>query len=87
MTTTRKVSGIARLLTGLHQLNDQAEKMADELEGHVARVSSGMAVTATVVQQVRETADEIEAANALFTNGGQGSAQDTGSGTTGPAQG
>jgi hypothetical protein len=83
MTTTRKVSGIARLLTGLHLLNDRAEKMADELDGHVARVTAGMAVTATVVEQVRQTADEIEAANALFTNGGESSSGEAASGTPG----
>jgi hypothetical protein len=69
MTTTHKVRGIARLVKNFHALNDQADKLADEMEKHAARVSAGMKTTRAVVAEVAQAADEIEAANALFTNG------------------
>jgi hypothetical protein len=70
MTTTHKVRGIARLMQNFHAMNDEAEKLADEMEKHAARVSEGMKTTRAVVAQVAAAADEIEAANALFTNAG-----------------
>lgn len=71
MTTTHKVRGIARLVQNFHAMNDEAEKLADEMERHAGRVTDGMRTTRAVVAQVAQAADEIEAANALFTNGGE----------------
>lgn len=71
MTTTHKVRGIARLVQNFHAMNDEADKLADEMERHAARVTDGMRTTRAVVAQVARAADEIEAANALFTNGGE----------------
>jgi len=71
MTTTHKVRGIARLVQNFHAMNDEAEKLADEMERHATRVTDGMRTTRAVVAQVAQAADEIEAANALFTNGGE----------------
>jgi hypothetical protein len=71
MTTTHKVRGIARLVQNFHAMNEEAEKLADEMEKHAGRVSAGMTTTRAVVAQVAQAADEIEAANALFTNGGE----------------
>ena len=68
MTTTHRVKGIARLIKNVHAMNDQADKLSDEMEKHMNRVASGMAATRQVVQQVKEAADELESANALFTN-------------------
>jgi methyl-accepting chemotaxis protein len=71
MTTTHKVRGIARLVQNFHAMNDAAEKLADEMEKHATRVTESMKTTRAVVAQVAQAADEIEAANALFTNGGE----------------
>jgi len=71
MTTTHKVRGIARLVQNFHAMNDEADRLADEMERHASRVTKGMQATRAVVAQVAQAADEIEAANALFTNGGE----------------
>src|SRR5262245_38125929 len=56
MTTTHRVRGIARLVQSVHAMNAEADRLADEIERHARRISDGMQVTRSVVDQVKQAA-------------------------------
>lgn len=69
-TMSRRASGLARLLEALKSIDTDADAMASEFENQSKRVHDALAVTKTIVGTVKQAADDLEAVNAQYSNGG-----------------
>lgn len=67
---SRPASGLARLLDALKSIDIDANATAAEFEAQSARVHGALAVTKQIVGTVKQAADDLEAVNAQYSNGG-----------------
>jgi hypothetical protein len=69
-TMSRKASGLARLMTAIKSIDTDADSLAEQFEAQSRRVHDALAVTRQIVGTVKQAADDLEAVNGQYSNGG-----------------
>lgn len=66
----RSVSGLARLMGTLKEINGQADALADRFQMASQGLSGEMAKTSQIVAGAEQASAELAAINRLYSNGG-----------------